>query len=698
MLPAMRQDLTLHPGPADADGSPTWTLHDPAANRFYRLGWTAFEILSRWPLRDPQEVLKSVQRETTLVPDRQDLLALLGFMSSYHLLESSGPADTDRLAAEASAAKPSRLQWLLKNYLFLRVPLLRPGHFLERCAPYLKWAFTPQFWLGILAVALFGVYLASREWDQFLHTFSTYTGLEGFLGMGLALSCAKVLHEMGHAFTAQRFGCRVPVMGVAFLVLLPVLYTDTNEAWKLPDKRQRLAISAAGMLSELALAAVATFMWNFLPDGPLRAGVFLLATTTWIVTLAINASPFMRFDGYFLLSDYLDMPNLHSRAFALGRWWLRRLLFGWDDPVPERFAQSRQRFLLVFALVTWAYRLAVFLGIAFLVYHLAFKLLGILLLAIELWWFIALPIVAEVKVWWRNRAALHWNRNTRRGAALLVALLAVVLIPWRGEVRAPAVLGAARSQGLYAVSAARLVSAEAVVGAQVQAGQILAHLESPDLDFKLAQARSEESLLRWELEQQPFNSDLKHDGSALRERWTEAAAAVKGLEDQETQLIVHVPFAGRVVEVDEGLAPGAWVANKEKLFEIVGQHGARAEAFVDEAALPRLKVGAHASFVADTAGIPGVECRVDTIDRVNLAALDSFYLASTYGGSIAVQKDKQGMLVPTASVYRVHLEDCGADAPMREVRGVAHLKSTSSSIAAGYLRHAVAVVQREMGF
>lgn len=700
MLPALRQDLSLHPGPDEQDGSPTWTLHDPAANRFYRLGWTAFEILSRWSLNDPQAVLNAVTRETTLRVDGHDLMAVIEFLSGYNLLDAVGPADTKRLVQAAGAAKLTRAKWLLKNYLFFRMPLFRPGAFLDRYAPYVRWAFDPRFWLAIVATALFGLYLASRQWDQFLHTFSAYGSLAGFLGIGVALSLGKVLHEMGHAFTAQRFGCRVPTMGVAFLVMLPVLYTDTNEAWKLAGKRQRLAIAAAGMLTELALAAVATVAWSFMPDGPLRAGVFLLATSTWIVTLGINASPFMRFDGYFLLSDWLDMPNLHSRAFALARWWMRRNLFGWDDPPPEQFPPARRRFLIAFALATWLYRLVVFLGIAFLVYHISFKLLGIFLLMIELGWFIALPIANELNVWWKNRAFLQWNRNTRRSAAIVAVLLAFVLVPWRSDVRAPAALGAAEAQGLYAVSAARVVGAALAVGTEVSAGQVLVQLESPDLRYRLDQEQTRERLLHWELEQQPFDPQLQQEGGALRERWIQSVASVKGLQEQAEQLIVRAPFAGRVAGVDDSLVPGAWIAQKEKLFEVIGPHGSKAEAFVGEDALPQLHVGSHAAFVADGAELPSADCRVETIDRVNLSTLDSLYLASTYGGAIPVQKDKQGALVPTDAWYRVHLDACDNSivTPARELRGVMHLKGDWNSIAGGYIRRAITVVQREMGF
>jgi putative peptide zinc metalloprotease protein len=700
VLPALRQDLSLHPGPNESDGSPTWTLHDPAANRFYRLGWIAFEILSRWHFNDVHKLLRAINTETTLTVDSQDLQGVIEFLSMHHLLEASGASDTIRLTRISAASKLSHLKWLVMNYLFFRIPLLRPAVFLNRVAPYIKWVFDPRFWLAIIASALLGLYLASRQWDQFMHTFAAYGALSGLLGIGIALSVGKVVHELGHAFTAQRFGCRVPTMGIAFLVLVPVLYTDTNEAWKLPDKRQRLAIAAAGMLSELALAALATLAWSFMPDGPLRAGVFLLATSTWIVTLGINASPFMRFDGYFLLSDYLDMPNLHNRAFALTRWWLRGLLFGWDSPPPERFPPKRRRFLIVFAITTWVYRLVVFLGIAFLVYRVSFKLLGIVLLMIELGWFITMPISKELKVWWKNRDMIHWNRNTRISATLACVLLAILFVPWRSDVRAPAVLGAEQAQGLYAQSAARVIGTALPVGTEVTAGQVLVQLESPELQAHLAGEKVREQLQRWKLEQQPFDQQLRQEGNAMHERWNEEVEAVKGLQQQADQLIVRAPFSGRIAEADDDLVPGAWIARKEKLFEIVGPKGSKAEAFVDENAIGEMRVGNDASFVADDASMRGIRCRIAAIEHVNIASLDAFYLASVFGGAIPVEKDKQGMLAPTEAWYRLHLNACDYTLPQpaHEIRGVMHLQSEWHSIAGSYWKRAIAVIQREMGF
>ncbi len=696
MLPPLRQDLSLHAGPRTEEGAPTWVLHDPAANRFYSLSWSAFEILSRWTLQDPAELIAAVNGQTTLRIDAEDLRGVLEFLTQFSLLDAHTPADTARLLRVAQAGKLSAAQWLLKNYLFFRLPLWRPAPWLERCAPRIRWVFDPRFWAAVAVLGVVGLCLASRQWGSFVGTFSQYKSWRGILAIGAALSLAKVLHELAHAFTAQRFGCRVPSMGVAFLVMLPVLYTDTNEAWKLADKRQRLAIAAAGMLAELALAAVATLAWSFLPDGPVRGGVFLLASTTWILTLGVNASPFMRFDGYFLLCDWLDMPNLHARAFALGRWWLRETLFAWADPAPERFKPARHRFLIGFAFATWIYRLGVFLGIAYLVYDSVFKVLGVLLLIVELTWFIALPVYGEVAAWWRRRHDFEWNRATVRSAAAGGVVLMVLLLPLQRDVRAPAVIGAAESQELYAVAAARVVAAPVISGARVRAGDVLVQLDSPDLEHQLALAQSRMRRLRAELDRQPFDPKLMQEGPALHERWAAAVAEVDGLAAEVDELVVRAPFDGRALDVDEGLAPGGWVAAHERLVHVTGSSRGKGEALVREEDLGEL---AHrdAIFIAERAGQQRIACRVGTIDRINLSVLDAPYLASTYDGPVRVQTDPAGVMTPIETLFRARLVDCQTHGPMlQEIRGTAHLLGQSTSIAGSLLRRGILGLQREL--
>ncbi|MBX3623893.1 MAG: peptidase M50 [Rhizobacter sp.] len=705
-LPPLRQDLALHAGPTAPDGSPTWTLHDPAANRFYELRWAAFEVLSRWSLGSVAKVLAAVQRETTLQVSDADLRGLLQMLQHNHLLLAHGPHDSERLQRALAATRTSAWRWLVKNYLFFRLPLVRPMPWLTRLAPRVAFAYQPAFWMAIAATALLGLALASRRWDDFTHTFASFTTWSGLLAIGVALSVAKVLHELGHAFTAQRFGCHVPTMGVAFLVLWPVLYTDTNDAWKLASRRQRLAIGAAGMLSEIALAAVATLAWALLPEtpewAPVRAGAFLLATTTWLLTLAINASPFMRFDGYFLLSDALNMPNLHERSFALGRWWLRERLFGWGDAAPETFPPARQRFLIAFAFATWLYRLVLFLGIALLVYHLFFKALGLLMMAIELGWFIAAPVRRELKVWWERRSSLRWNRATRRLALLLGGAVLLLVWPWQATVHAPAVLGAQRAQGLYAPHAALVASAPPPAGRSLRQGELIVRLRSPELSARLDIARAREQQLQWQLSQQPFDARLMEAGPALRSRWQAAREEVEGLQRELARLDITMPFNGLVAEVSPDVMAGGWVLPGEKLALVVEPEGVKVDAYVDETAMQRLGAQrSHSVFIAERPEHGRVQCEQVAVDAVQLGHFEpgALALASVYGGPIAAQRQPDGRVVPLQPTFRVRLGDCGTAASTRfEIAGTALLQGERVSLAQEGLRRLAALWQRESGF
>ncbi len=165
------------------------------------------------------------------------------------------------------------------------------------------------------------------------------------------------------------------------------------------------------MAAELMLAAFALNLWLLLPPGQIQGAVFALAAVTWIATLAVNLNPFMRFDGYYLLSDALEVENLQDRSFDLARWQLRKTLFGLRESCPEGLPDRLRNFLIFYAWGTWIYRLILFIGIAVLVYYMVFKALGIFLMAAEIIFFILLPIWREFRRWWERRTLFRLNLN-----------------------------------------------------------------------------------------------------------------------------------------------------------------------------------------------------------------------------------------------------------------------------------------------
>lgn len=696
-LPSLREELSLHPGPRTPDGAPTWTLHDPAAHRFYRIGWAELEMLSRWQRGDAAAVAAAVAAETTIAATPGQVEGFARFLWAQGLLQAHGDEALGRLKAVAAAHRPHWLLWLLKTYLSIRLPLVRPDRFLVATLPLVNRLYTPAFLALTVLAALLGGHLALRQWDAFRTTFLHFFSLEGAVLSAVALTGAKVLHELGHAYTARRLGCRVPSMGVVFLVLWPVLYTDVSEAWKLASRRQRLAIGAAGLGAELMLAAYATLAWSFLPDGPLRSAVFLLASSTWLLTLAVNLNPLMRFDGYFLLSDWLDVPNLQDRAFALARWRLREALFGLGDPPPEAFPPRTRRILLAYAYATWVYRFFLFLGIALLVYHVFFKLLGLFLMAVEIGWFIVKPIVAELSEWGRRRGRIRAARHALL-AGLLAGALAAVLVPWRGTVSAPAVLKAAQQTQLFVPKSARLAAMPARPGVPVARGDVLFRFESPDLANDLAQARRKVETLRERTQVQSLSRDLiEHTQTTWREleaAQTEAA----GLEAEAARLTVVAPADGVVVDVADPLAAGEWLRENVRLATLIDPSSALVEAYVPEADLNRVAVGAAARFLPDDLGRGRVPATVVSIAPASSRTLPEPALASVHGGAVPVHEGRDKALVPEAPVYRVLLRPVEPlAAPARVERGTVLLEGASESLATQFWRTAVGVLIRESG-
>lgn len=698
-LPPLREEIGIFPGPAALDGSPTWTLHDPAINRFYRLGWPEFEIVSRWQSATIDAVVARVNAETTLDIEAEDVDELRRFLLSSDLLRIAGPQTTEHLVTKAQRMRHGFWRWLLHNYLFMRLPLVRPDRVLTAAYPYVTGFFTRGFALAILLIGALGLYLIARQWDVFRDTFVDLLTVQGAIAFAITLGFLKVVHELGHAFTAKRFGCRVPTMGVALLVLVPVLYTDVNESWKLTGRKQRLAIGVAGVTAELCCAAIAMCAWGFLPAGPARSTAFLVATSTWVTTVLINMSPFMRYDGYYVLSDWLEMPNLHHRAFALGRWWLREKLLGLGDPPPEELPPGRLHFLVLFAFVTWLYRFTIFLGIAVLVYHFVIKALGIAMMVVEVGFFLARPIVMEAWAWWKRRGDMRASPRTLATLTGAIVIIALLIVPWRSTINAPAELKSKEHIDLFAPEfGARLATIAVRNGQSVQKGAPLFHLASPDLDYKIAHSRANLDILGWQRENRGLDPDLLERSQVTEREYQSTLTEYRGLLDQKTQLDIAAPISGEVVDTAENLEPGAWVAAKSRLASVIDPKTVKVEAYVDEDDLDRIALGATATFWADADSRIEVPLRVTEIARASTRTLPDAYLASTNGGPITVRTPKQDELVPDRTLYRVILApQSDTLPPTRILRGHVALRGEAVSIVQRAWRSFHAVLIRESG-
>jgi len=699
MLPSLREELTLYAAPTAVNGAPAWSLHDPVRNLFFRIDWLTYELLSRWHLGEPQAIVDAVERETPIAPEVRDVETVARFLTDSELVQRHDAQGSEWMCGQKAKRQSSWSQWLLHHYLFFRLPLWSPDAWLTRTQPWVRGFYSRTFLLLTLAALALGLFEVSQQWDRFSATATDMFSWQAVGSYFMTLVFVKFLHELGHAFTAKRFACRVPTMGVAFLVMFPMAYTDINDTWKLSDRRQRLAVGAAGILTELTVAAWATLAWALLPDGLLRNAAFLLATTTWISTVVINASPFMRFDGYFLLMDWLDFPNLHARAFALGRWRLREFLFGLREGVPESLRASRRWGLVAFAYATWCYRLIVFGGIAVMVYTVFPKPLGPLLAAVEIGFFILRPLMTEMTAWKTRLPALLNTRRTRLVTSVVLVLLALALLPWDARVTAQGLLKPALAYPVVAPGGARIKALPIANAGAAAAHDVLIELEAQDLVFQQRSLGARADALQWQVRSAGVDSKLRERQTVIEAERQKAEAQISGLAADQRRYTVTAPFDGALFLSNPDLSVGTWVSKNEKLGELVDTRRWRVETYLPEADLARVRVGDAARFFTETPEGAVWSLRVEAIDRDTTRILPEGLLASTRGGSLLVREQNQ-QFIPETALYRVSLSMEPQDQvqPAQVLRGSVVIRGQTKAVLTDFARSAAALFRREAGF
>lgn len=689
---APRQDLALVESEPDAEGTAAWILHDPLTDRYFRLGWLEVALLGHLrPGASAEGVARAVSDHTARPVTETEVRDFSDWLRRNNLsLVDDAQAEWFERQLDA---RPGRLATLGKSYLFMRFPLVRPDRFLARTLPVARLLGGRVAVMALVLCGLAGLFLTLREPEAFFGTFMHFFSLEGLAWYAAALALVKIAHELGHGYAAKALGCRVPRMGVALLVLWPVLYTDTSDAWRATGRRGRLAIDAAGILVELGIAAVCLLAWHIVPDGPVRSALFVLAAVSWIMTLAVNLNPFMRFDGYYLLADWLEVENLQERSFALARWWLRERLFGYGAPAPERVRPM----LIVYALCVWVYRFFLFLGIALLVYHFFVKVVGIILFLVEIAYFIVAPILREVRVWiaGRNKAR---PQSVIRTAFVLAVLAALVAVPWRSTLSLPALLDL-RHATLYATVPGMVRDLDAWPGQVVAAGTVLVRIGADDLDHRIAQTMREIEALRWQRRVQGLDRGLLSQGEVTASGLQAKLATLEQLRRRRETLALTAPFDGVVAELDPEIAAGDWVSEGRELVTLVDPSRPRLTALVTEENLARLAPGAQGYFLPDGGAWPRLRVRVTEIEAAGLRSLDQPYLASTFGGAVATRPDADDRLIPVNAVYLVRLDVLDMkDAPPRPVTGVVALEATARSLLGQVSRRIRSVLLRETEF
>jgi len=564
-------------------------LEDPLTNQFFRLPAAAYRFVARLrPDRSVQQAWEGcVRAHPESAPTQEEALRLLAQLHQANLLQTELPPDSARLFERIRQRQQRQWQARLLTLMFARIPLLDPDRFLQRCLPWVRWLFGPwglALWCvtvgGAVKVALDNAAALQQQTDGILAP-------NNLLLLYLGFALLKIAHEFGHAFLCRHFGGEVHTMGVMFMIFTPVPYVDATSAWRFRSRAQRLWVGAGGMLVELFVAALMTFLWASTAPGTLHSLAFNMMFVASVSTVLFNANPLMRFDGYYLLSDLLDIPNLYTRANQQLGWLVERYAFGLRTA--ESPARSRQEaiWLTLYGIGGHLYRVVVFAGILLFVGK-RFLLLGVLMATVCLVGWVIVPVVKFF------RYLLASPRLDRcRGRAVAVAVFSLGLggfllagVPFPNHFRAPGVARAARYSMVANESAGWLAAVLAPPGAFVEPGQPLVRLENRELELEARLVRAQlDETHAWErraLQQQ--TADLR----PLAARLQALAQRLSRIEAELATLTVRAPHAGIWMAPELQEATGRWLPRGSTLGMVIDQRQFCFEAVVSQRDATRL--------------------------------------------------------------------------------------------------------------
>ncbi|MFV2067561.1 MAG: HlyD family efflux transporter periplasmic adaptor subunit [Pirellulales bacterium] len=563
----VRSDLIFAPRGADRDGY--YVIEDPIRSKFHRVGMAEYAFIS---LLDGQiQVGDALQKVARISPEyalsEQQAATICKWLIESELAFTPESSQAGRLIERARTGEAAR-SWQRFNPIVFRIPLLHPSRTIGLLTPWLSWIHSPGGFLAWGVVTATALYQIVSRWDRFVASSEGILAPGNWLWLLLSWIGLKIAHEVSHGVVCHRYGGTVREAGLLMILFAPIAYVDVTSSWRFRSKWQRIHTAAAGMVIEILIASLAALLWSATPPGPLNNVCHNVVIMAGLTTMVININPLMRFDGYYILSDLLEIPNLYGDGQQYWSYWARRYLWGMPATRPS---WSRARAWVVpsygAAAICWRIVISLCLVIgAAALFHGA----GIVLAsaAVVLW--LGGPIVRC----FRSLSPRHGGGSPSLFRAALTVVVFVAVTPailfgiaWPAGKRAPAVVEYAPLTPVRVLSAGFIRELHVRSGQWVQQGQVLAVLSNDKLELEAGQLRI--SIAQSQLKCRMFKQ-AQEMAAYQTERKNLESLEVKRREKefQVAQLVVRAPRSGRVIRRDLDSALGTYLEQGEELLSI----------------------------------------------------------------------------------------------------------------------------------
>ncbi len=630
-------------------GAKWYLLHDPFTNNHFRLSDMAYRFVSRLRLnKTVEEVWEELtEREPDTALNQGEIIELLAQLYHSNLLHYNLAENSVKLFDRYKKRKQRELKNTLMNIMFFRIPLFDPDALLKSMFPLIKLFIGPIGLIIWLIVVGIGAKYSIDNFDMLQEQSQGILAPSNLFFLYVGMAFIKVIHEFGHAFAVRRFGGEVHTMGIMFLLFTPLPYVDATAAWAFRSKWYRSFVGAAGMFFEIFIAAIAAIVWANTGAGAIHSIAYNMILVASVSTLLFNINPLLRFDGYYILSDLLNIPNLHQQAAQHLKYLIEKFAFGKKNGETPAESLGDATLFTMFKIFSTLYRFVVFSGILlFISEH--FLLLALFMgISVFISWAV-MPIHKLIKYLASDTGLYRIRTRAITVTALffLLILWSIMFIPFPHNFKAPGVLKSSD----YSIVSNNLFGAidslYTTSGSMVSKGDTILVLYNPELKDQIAETESalKEARISFRQAIQFEQADLK----PIQQRisvYAKRAAFLKGLKKK---LAVIAENDGLWISQEGDHFTGRWMPRGSTLGQLIGQKEFDFTAVVSQKEVSRLFSDSILSVSAKLWGETKQTLSLSkyTVIPMEYTKLPSSALGWSGGGDIAVDmSDETGTTV-----------------------------------------------------
>jgi putative peptide zinc metalloprotease protein len=660
LTPELRQHVRCYP--QEYRGQRWYILHDESNGKHLRFNQQAYEFIGRL---DGKRTVESIWEELSPLDNdtekeemtQDDVVLLLSRLLTMNILRSELPFDVEKSLEQYLQEKRMRRKSAFMNPMAIRIPLLDPDRFLNRFIPWLRPLFSPVGMLLWLFVVILAILLGLVEAASLSTTLRGQGILEpaNLLMLVLIYPLMKIVHELSHGFAVKMWGGEVHEMGITLLVFMPVPYVDASAAWAIRDKHKRILVSAIGIMMELFLAALAMFVWVLVEPGLVRDVAFNVMLIGSVSTILFNANPLLRFDGYYVLQDSIEIPNLYTRASRYYLYLVQRYLLGMSEARTPVNVKGERAWFVVYGLAALFYRYFIMIVIILFLaesYLFVGVLLGVWMFATQL----IRPIIRGLHFLLSSSAL-----QGRRSKAVILALgsvsalvLAVMMIPIALTTNVEGIVWVPNQAHVFTTNEGFVSEVFVEPGSEVVPGTPLLRLHNPEQEAQAVILRARQDELHIKINAKRLTD--KVESKILEEELATVDAELAQLEKRLESLLLRSEVAGKFILSDIYVLQGRYLHQGQLIAYIVNP-----EKLIVRSVLPQDDIGLLHKHLVNVevrlAESPAniIEAQILRETPAASSQLPSRALGAIGGGDIAIMSSDNKGLTADEKVFHVDL-------------------------------------------